>query len=73
MNPNPNTSFLTGSLINIRSIRNKAVAFADFRNNYKLDIIVVTDQLRSDDTDSFIQSVNPPGYKCTHVSRFKGR
>ena len=30
INPGPNTGLLTGSLINIRSIRNKSVAFADF-------------------------------------------
>ena len=70
INPGPNTSLLTGSLINIRSIRNKSVALADFINSNKSDIVVVTETwLRPDDTDSFIASVTPPGYKCTHVPR----
>ena len=74
INPGPNTSLLTGSLINIRSIRNKSVALADFINSNKSDIIVVTETwLRPDDTDSFIASVTPPGYKCTHVPRPEGR
>ena len=74
INPGPNTSLLTGSLINIRSIRNKSVALADFINNNKSDIIAVTETwLRPDDTDSFIASVTPPGYKCTHVPRAEGR
>ena len=66
INPGPNTSLLTGSLIKIRSIRNKSVALADFINSNKSDIIAVTETwLRPDDTDSFIASVTPPGYKCT--------
>ena len=73
INPGPNTS-LTGSLINIRSIRNKSVALADFINSHKSDIIAVTETwLQPDDTDSFKASVTPPGYKCTHVSRPEGR
>ena len=74
INPGPNTSLLTGSLINIRSIRNKSVALAEFINSNKSDIIAVTETwLRPDDTDSFIGSVTPPGYKCTHVPRQQGR
>ena len=74
INPGPNTSLLTGSLINIRSIRNKSVALADFINSNKSDIIAVTETwLRPDDADSFIASVTPPGYKCTHVPRPEGR
>ena len=42
INPGPNTTRLTGSLINIRSIRNKSVALADFINSNKSDIIAVT-------------------------------
>ena len=65
INPGPNTSLLTGSLINIRSIRNKSVALAEFINSNKSDIIAVTETwLGPDDTDSFIASVTPPGYKC---------
>ena len=43
INPGPNTSLSTGSLINIRSIRNKSVALADFINSNKSDIIAVRD------------------------------
>ena len=74
INPGPTTSLLTGSLINIRSIRNKSVALAHFINSNKSDIIVVTETwLRPDDTDSFIASVTPPGYKCTPVPCLEGR
>ena len=74
INPDPNTSLLTGSLINMRSIRNKSAALADFINSNKSDIIVVTETwLRPDDTDCFIASVTPPGYKCTHVPHPEGR
>ena len=74
INPGPNTSLLTGSLINIRSIRNKSVALADFINSNKSDIIAVTETwLQPDDTDSFIASVTPPGYKCTHFPHPEGR
>ena len=53
---------------------NKFVAFADFINSDKSNIIAVPDTwLRPDDTDSFIASVTPPGYKCTHVPRPEGR
>ena len=70
INPSPNTRLLTGSQINIRSVRNKSVTFADFINRSKSDVIVVTEtSLRPDDTDSFIASVTPLGYKCTHVPR----
>ena len=73
INPGPNTSLLTGSLINIKSIRNKSVALADFINSNKSDIIAITETwLRPDDTDSFIASVTP-GYKCTLVPRPEGR
>ena len=68
INPGLNTSLLTGSLINIISIRNKSGAFADFINSNKSYVIVVTETwLQSDDMDSFIASVTPPGHKCTHV------
>ena len=74
INPGPNTNLLTRSLINIRSIRNKSVAVADFINSNKSDIIAVTETwLRQEDTDSFIAIVIPPGYKCTHVPRPEGR
>ena len=74
INPHPYTPLLTGSLINIRSIRNKSIAFVDFINSNKSNIIVVTETLlRPDDTDSFITSVTSPGYKCTHVPRPEGR
>ena len=43
INPGPNTHLLTRSLINIRSIRNKSVAFADFINSNKSGIIAVTE------------------------------
>ena len=73
INPGPNTHLLTESLINIRSIRNKSVAFVDFINSNKSDIIEVTETwLQPDDTDGFIESVTPPGYKCTHVPRPEG-
>ena len=73
INPGPNTSLLTGSLINIRSTKNKSVAFVDFINN-KFNVTVVTGTcLRSDDNDSFIASVTPPGYKCIHIPRPDGR
>ena len=68
INPSPGTSVLTGSLINIRSIRNKSAAFEDFINSNKSDVIAVTETcLRPDDTDSFIADVTLPGYKYTHV------
>ena len=43
INLDPNTSLLTGSLINIRSIRNKSVAFVDFINSNKSDVIAITE------------------------------
>ena len=74
ISPGPNTSLLTGSLINIRSIINKSVALADFINSNRSDFIVITETwLQPDDTDSFIASVTPLGYKCTHVPRLEGR
>ena len=74
INPSPNTNPLTGSMINIRSIRNKSVAFAGFINSDKSDAIAITETwLQSDDTDSFIVSVTPLGYKCTHVLCPEGR
>ena len=74
INPGPNTGLLTGSLINIRSIRNKSLALADFINSNKSDIIAVTETwLRPDDTDTLIGSVTPLGYKCTHVPCPEGR
>ena len=66
INPGPDTSLLIGSLIIIRLIRNKSVAFADFINSNKSDVIAVTETwLRPDDTDSFIADVTPLGYKCS--------
>ena len=74
ISPGTNTSILTGSLINIRSIRYKSVAFADFINSNKSDVIAVTETwLQSDDTDSFIASVTTPGYKCTHIPSPEGK
>ena len=67
-------SNLTGNLINIRSIRNKSVAFADFINSNKSDVIAVNKTwLRPDDTDCFIANVTPPGYICTCVPHSEGR
>ena len=62
INPGPNTSLLTGSLINIRSI-----IAEDFI------IAVIETWLRPVGTASFIASVTPPGYKCTHVPCLEGR
>ena len=60
--------------VNYARVRNKSVALADFINSNKSDIIAVTETwLRPDDTDSFIASVTPPGYKCTHVPCPEGR
>ena len=60
--------------MNIRYIRNKSVAFSDFINSKKSDIIAITQTwLQPDDTGSFIASVTPPGYKCTHVPHAEGR
>ena len=74
INSGLNTSLLTGSLINIRSIKNKSVAFADFINSNKSDIIVVTETwLQPDDTKNFIADVTQPGYKYTHVPCYEGR
>ena len=74
LNHVPNTSLLIGSLINIGSKRSKFVSYADFTNSNKSDVIAVTETwLRSDDTDSFISSVTPTGYKYTHVPCSEGR
>ena len=62
------TRLLNLSLINIRFIRNRSVTFADFINSNKSDIIVVTETwLQSVDSNNFIASVTPPGYKCSHA------
>ena len=75
INPGPNTSLLTGSVINIRSIRNKFVAFADFINCNKSDVIAITETWLQpdDDDDSFTADVTLTGYKCTYVPRSEGR
>ena len=52
----------------------KSVSPADFINRNKSDVIAVTEiWLRSDDTDSFIAIVSPPGYKWTHFPWPDGR
>ena len=74
INPSPGTRVLTGSLINIRSIKNKSTAFEDFINSNKSDVIAVTETcLRPGDTDSFIADVALPGYKYTHVPHSEER
>ena len=68
------TQFLTGNLINIRSIRKKSVAFVNFINSNKSDAIVGTETwFHSDDSDRLIASVTPPGNKCIPVLHSEGR
>ena len=74
INPGSNTSLLTGSLTNVLSLGNKSVAFEDFINSNKSDVIAVTEiSLQPDDIKSFLASVTPPGYKYTHVPCHEGR
>ena len=68
LNPGPRS--LNGCLLNIRSIRNKSASFLEFVKDNNADFIAVTEiWLRPEDTESFISSITPPGYKFTHVPR----
>ena len=67
-NPGPASRSLNDCLLNIRSIRNKLVSFLEFVKDNNADLIAVTETwLRSEDTEGFISSIAPPGYKFTHV------
>ena len=68
LNPGPASRSLNGWLLNIRSIRNKSASFLEFVKDNNADFIAVTETwLRPEDTESFISSITPPGYKFTHV------
>ena len=68
LNPGPGSRSLNGCLLNVRSIRNKSASFLEFVKNNNADLIAVTETwLRPEDTESFISSITPLGYKCTHV------
>ena len=70
LNPGPGSRSLTGCLLNVRSIRNKSASFLEFVKDNNADLIAVTETwLRPEDTESFISSITPPGYKFTHVPR----
>ena len=67
LNPGPGSRSLSGCLLNVRSIRNKSASFLEFVKD-NADLIAVTETwLRPEDTESFISSITPPGYKFTHV------
>ena len=66
-NVSPWTSLLL-ALLNIRSIRNKSASFLEVIKDNNADLIAVTETwLRPEDTEGFISSITPPGYKFTHV------
>ena len=65
LNPGPASRSLIGCLLNIRSIRNKSASFLEFIKDN--NIAVTETWLRSEDTESFISSITPPGYNFTHV------
>ena len=68
LNPGPGSRSLNGYLL--RSIRNKSASFLEFVKDNNADLIAVTEtRLRPEDTESFISSITPPGYKLTHVPR----
>ena len=68
LNPGPGSRSLNGCLLNVRSIRNKSASFLEFVKDNNADLIAVTETwLRPEDTESFISSITPPGYKFTHV------
>ena len=70
LNPGPFSRSLNGCLLNIRSIRNKSASFLEFVKDNNADLIAVTETwLRPEDTEGFISSITPPGYKFTHVPR----
>ena len=70
LNPGPASRSLNGCLLNIRSIRNKSASFLEFVKDNNADLIAVTETwLRPEDTEGFISSITPPGYKFTHVPR----
>ena len=70
LNPGPGSRSLNGCLLNVRSIRNKSASFLEFVKDNNADLIAVTETwLRPEDTESFISSITPPGYKFTHVPR----
>ena len=46
------------------------VVFSTFIKDNNADLIAVTETwLRPEDTESFISSITPPGYKLTHAPR----
>ena len=52
------------------SIRNISASFLEFVKDNNADLIAVTETwLRPEDTEGFISSITPPGYKFTHVPR----
>ena len=64
LNPGPGSRSLNGCLLNVRSIRNKSASFLEFVKDHNADLIAVTEAwLRPEDTESFISSITPPGYK----------
>ena len=70
LNPGPGSRSLNDCLLNFRSIRNKSASFLEFVKDNNADLIAVTETwLRPEDTESFISSITPPGYKFTHVPR----
>ena len=70
LNPGPASRSLNGCFLNIRSIRNKSASFLEFIKDNNADLIAVTETwLRPEDTEGFISSITPPGYKFTHVPR----
>ena len=70
LNPGPGSRSLNGFLLNVRSIRNKSASFLEFLKDNNADLIAVTETwLRPEDTENFISSITPPGYKFTHVPR----
>ena len=70
LNPGPGSRSLNGCLLNVRSISNKSASFLEFVKDNNADLIAVTETwLRPEDTESFISSITPPGYKFTHVPR----
>ena len=68
LNPGPGSRSLNGCLFNVRSIKNKSASFLEFVKDNNADLIAVTETwLRPEDTESFISSITPPGYKFIHV------
>ena len=68
LNSGPGSRSLNGCLFNIRSIRNKLASCLEFCKDKNANLIAVTETwLRPEDTESFISSITPPGYKFSHV------